>query len=473
MSSCQTEIPFRSRKRTYLQSKKEKCNIENKDILNIVKTVKKSLKRINEDKLEKIVNDDVCSAKKIAKPLEVSDDCGKDSDTANSFDTNENSLKPLVSRENEIAFLENFLYEHLESDQSGSLYISGQPGTGKTASLSYVLKLPKVKYGYQQVYVNCTMMKSASSIYNRICKELRIKTSGTSEKASLSAIEKFLCTDHKMILLVLDEIDQLGSARQSVLYTLFGWAAVAAHRTVLVGVANALDLTERALPRLAARGLRPATLHFAPYTKQQIVDVFTSVLADEDKGNVFSPVALQMLAAKISAISGDMRRALDIGRRVIELARRSKFAETQCVETMMKDNTATVELKQVLQVLNDVYGGSAKIDNDVEESLPLQQKLILCSLILILNKGNTKEIQMGKLHDEYKKVCAARNICPLELGELGTACALLEARGALTVRAAGNGGARGRRLRLQWDESELRAALRDKPLLAAILQRAH
>ena len=43
------------------------------------------------------------------------------------------------------------------------------------------------------------MMKSAASIYNRICKELQLKTSGTSEKASLSAIEKFLEKKHKMM----------------------------------------------------------------------------------------------------------------------------------------------------------------------------------------------------------------------------------------------------------------------------------
>lgn len=95
-------------------------------------------------------------------------------------------------------------------------------------------------------------------------------------------------------LLVLDEIDQLDSKKQTVLYTIFEWAS-RPWRVVLVGVANALDLTQRALPRLQAR-LAPATMHFPPYTKQQIVHIFTSVLEKEDSTNVFSPVALQMLA---------------------------------------------------------------------------------------------------------------------------------------------------------------------------------
>lgn len=55
------------------------------------------------------------------------------------------------------------------------------------------------------------------------------------------------------------------------------------------------------------------------------------------------------------------------------------------------------------------------------------------------------------------------------MGELSAACGLLEARGALRVCGGGARGARAQRLRLQWDRAELAAALRDKPLLAAIL----
>lgn len=98
-----------------------------------------------------------------------------------------------------------------------------------------------------------------------------------------------------------------------------------------------------------------------------------------------------------------MRRALDIGRRVIELAKRTKFSENKSIDNMMQDSTVTVELKQVLEVLNEVYGGSKKIESDVEDGFPLQQKLILCSLMLMLTKGKIKEIVMGKLHDVYKK----------------------------------------------------------------------
>jgi len=101
-------------------------------------------------------------------------------------------------------------------------------------------------------------------------------------------------------LLVLDEIDQLCCKNQSVLYTIFEWPAKRDSKLVLVGIANALDLTDRILPRLQARcELRPELMHFAPYTKQQIIEIFTERLRQDIKSDLFSPVAIQLLAGKI------------------------------------------------------------------------------------------------------------------------------------------------------------------------------
>ena len=59
-----------------------------------------------------------------------------------------------------------------------------------------------------------------------------------------------------MYIIVLDELDQLLNRQSEVLYGLFQLAASATSRIVLIGVANALDLTDRFLPKLAARGAR-------------------------------------------------------------------------------------------------------------------------------------------------------------------------------------------------------------------------
>lgn len=55
-----------------------------------------------------------------------------------------------------------------------------------------------------------------------------------------------------------------------------------------------------------------------------------------------------------------------------------------------------VDLKEVITVLNGVYGGSQNIEKE-ESTFPLQQKLLLCSLLLILNKGRNKDVTVGRV----------------------------------------------------------------------------
>lgn len=69
---------------------------------------------------------------------------------------------------------------------------------GRGRGLIFILMF-QIRSGYKQVYVNCTMMKSATSIYSRICSELQLKTAGTTEKACLTAIEKYFNKNHKMM----------------------------------------------------------------------------------------------------------------------------------------------------------------------------------------------------------------------------------------------------------------------------------
>lgn len=372
----------------------------------------------------------------------------------------------LPGRDKELKELGEFIRHHLEKQTSASLYVSGPPGTGKTASLNFILGKEDLIDNILQLYVNCTAIKSPGSIYSRIVKELGLKSKGKTEKDYLAVIEAHLQKPHKMVLLILDEIDRLDSKNQSILYTIFEWPAVPNSRLILIGIANALDLTDRILPRLQARcELKPKLMHFASYTKQQLVDILTARLEEADVTEVFSPVALQLLAGKIAAVSGDVRRALDIGRRVIELGEQ-KIGTLKSVENLEK--CATVDVKHVLDVLNSVYGAAQNLNDDSSDSFPLQQKVTICSLLLIIKNARNKDVTLGKLHGVYKKVCTKRNLSALDEGEFAGLCSLLEAKGILKV--VGKKEPRLNKVSLEWDEEEVAEALKDRQLMSTILQ---
>ncbi|MEE6526896.1 hypothetical protein FKM82_027835, partial [Ascaphus truei] len=121
-------------------------------------------------------------------------------------------------------------------------------------------------------------------------------------------------------LLVLDEMDQLDSKGQDVLYTVFEWPWLGNSRLVLIGIANALDLTDRILPRLQARPkCKPQLLNFSPYTRDQIAAILQDRLTQVPGEQVLDHAAIQFCARKVSAVSGDARKALDVCRRAVEM----------------------------------------------------------------------------------------------------------------------------------------------------------
>jgi cell division control protein 6 len=125
-----------------------------------------------------------------------------------------------------------------------------------------------------------------------------------------------------MFVVVLDEIDYLISKGQDILYKLFEYPRLENSRLVLIGIANALDLTKRILPRLAAKnclcdlfliGLgEPQLLNFNPYEIREITDIIKERLESsnqEGRSPLMANSAIEFCARKIVG-TGDLRKAL-------------------------------------------------------------------------------------------------------------------------------------------------------------------
>lgn len=326
----------------------------------------------------------------------------------------------------------------------------------------------------KMVYVNCTSVASVGGIYKRIAAALGLRVTGTTEKDHLEAVETYLDSKHKMLMIILDEIDQLSNKHQTVLYRIFEWPSFPDSRLILVGIANALDLTDRTLKRLQIRcELKPTLMHFKPYSKAQIVEIFKSRLEEAKVLDLFPPASLQLLAAKVAAVSGDIRRALDIGRRVIAMAQHGTV-DVQKIQMAVlstadeeQPTEKPVQIKEVLSVLNNVYGAVQQLEED-SDAIPLQQKILICALLLLIKHDKNKDVTVGRLHDVYKKVCSKRNLSALDQAEFVNLCELVEVRGMIRLQKKKE--TRMARVILQWNQDEVNATLKDKQLIAAVLE---
>uniref|UniRef100_A0A3B5AK22 Cell division control protein n=1 Tax=Stegastes partitus TaxID=144197 RepID=A0A3B5AK22_9TELE len=368
----------------------------------------------------------------------------------------------LLSREAERASIRSFLRDKVLQRLPSSLYISGAPGTGKTACLNCVLQDMKAELSsVQTVVVNCMSLRSSHAIFPLLADKLRAS-------GGQNGLQRFLTAPGPAVLVVLDEMDQLDSKAQDVLYTIFEWPYLPKSRLCLIGIANALDLTDRILPRLQARPhCRPQLLHFPPYSRQELTAIVQDRLAQASAEGILDASAVQFCARKVSAVSGDARKALDICRRAVEIVESDERKKTADPNSEAK--ASRVSLPQVARVLSEVYGDrmASQSGGSDGESFPLQQKLLVCCLLLLIRNGKSKEIVLGKLHEVYSRLCAQRQVSAVGQAECLSLCSLLESRGIFSLKKAKE--ARLTKVFLKIEEKDVENALKDRTLLGSIL----
>ncbi|KAA8593124.1 hypothetical protein FQN60_018579 [Etheostoma spectabile] len=176
--------------------------------------------------------------------------------------------------------------------------------------------------------------------------------------------------------------------------------------TIDYWIANALDLTDRILPRLQARPrCRPQLLHFPPYSRQELSAIVQDRLSQASAEGLLDPSAVQFCARKVSAVSGDARKALDICRRAVEVVESDERKKTSDPDTESKGGVraaSRVSLPQVARVLSEVYGDrmASQGGGSDGESFPLQQKLLVCCLLLLTRSGKSREVVLGKIEEQ-------------------------------------------------------------------------
>ncbi|XP_011056224.1 PREDICTED: origin recognition complex subunit 1 isoform X2 [Acromyrmex echinatior] len=251
--------------------------------------------------------------------------------------------KSLPCREEEFNNIYTFLESKLMDNSGGSIYINGVPGTGKTATVNEIVKCLKrsVEKGklnrFDFVEINGMKLSEPRQAYVQILKQLSGKVS-TWEQAYNMLEKKFNSSAKRpMTLLLVDELDLLCTKRQDVIYNLLDWPTKASARLVVITIANTMDLPERVLMGKVTSRLGLTRVTFEPYNYKQLYEIILIRLKNTD---IFENEIIQLIARKVSAVSGDARRALDICRRVAEIT------ETR--------NNTTVSVQDVNEALSEM-----------------------------------------------------------------------------------------------------------------------
>lgn len=259
----------------------------------------------------------------------------------------------LVGRDDERTQLRTFLKESISSRSGRCIYVSGPPGTGKSALVSEVCQLIQVVDNVHSAHINCMSMKSADQIYTALLasfvEESETEHDPMSELKSLFMSKRESMIPNAIYLVTLDEIDHLMSVDLEALYTLFEWSLHPSSRLIVIGIANALDLTDRLLPRLKSRNLKPDKVPFLPYTAPQITSIIVSKLRSLLDGHVpdhadfvplMQPGAVQLCSKKVASQTGDLRKAFDIIRRTIDLVGNETSSKEQAAMLLAAEQTS-------------------------------------------------------------------------------------------------------------------------------------
>lgn len=370
----------------------------------------------------------------------------------------------LPCREEQFEEVAACLEDAVQEGLGGCVYVSGVPGTGKTATVREVIRSlqnrqaqdgDKTIKPFNFVEINGMKLQDAHDAYSVLWHALtgvrcsnanalyrlsrhfgtRLHTKKTRERY-LQAVRKRKRAagdgvsdddddnddqQRATTVVLLDELDQMVTTRQDVMYNFFNWPNGPNSRLVVVAVANTMDLPERVLHAKVASRLGMTRITFKPYSDRQLCQIVHARLGIEKQEQeetteavipahlrgcqqVFAPESLVYLAKRISNVSGDARRMLDVCRRAIDAA-----------EEGMDSGEAAITIGDMKRVLDAMVksGKGAHITH-----LPTQAKVALVAVLLCVRRAGTAEVDLATVTTVHTSLCRMHNIAlPSLLGQ--------------------------------------------------------
>ncbi|KAI8911480.1 P-loop containing nucleoside triphosphate hydrolase protein, partial [Gorgonomyces haynaldii] len=315
----------------------------------------------------------------------------------------------LPCREEEFANIYTQLESAIEEGEGMCLYISGIPGTGKTATVNAVVRALNERVEsqelmpFQYVELNGMKLSEPQQAYVQLWEHISGQRVGPSYAESL-LLTHFTTPrpGRQPCVVLIDELDLLVARKQKLVYNFFEWPNLKHSRLIVIAIANTMDLPERELTNKVSSRLGLTRISFLPYTFQQLISIIGARL----EGVVdIDAEAIEFCARKVSSVVGDARRALDLCRRGIEMAE--------------KEGKDKITWKHIEAAFRDLFSSPVL---KALKHLSYHQLLFLVSILRQIRVTGMAQVSYGQVTEEHYKLCYQQNKKPPSYVDMCNIC---------------------------------------------------
>lgn len=329
-------------------------------------------------------------------------------------------LTSLPCREDEFTSLYLSIENAIREKTGCCLYVSGTPGIGKTATIREVMHQMKElqvldelpEFDYHEI--NGLKLINPNDAYSELWGTISGLDVTSSNAANfLDAYFKEASPSKKPMVLMIDELDQIATKKQGVMYNFFNWPTYPESQLIVIAVANTMDLPERVLSNKISSRLGLKRIQFIGYSFEQlghIIEHRLDLLTRQTKHNVIvDKDAINFASRKVASVSGDARRALQICRRAVEIAELDYKLELQQTNGSTGDQEIErdqdeepsfhVKIPHIAKAINETI--NSPIAKYIS-SLSFASKLLLAALLLRMRRSGLSDNPLGDIIDEMK-----------------------------------------------------------------------
>lgn len=340
--------------------------------------------------------------------------------------------KTVPYRAIQIEQIAGILAPALRLEKPSNIFIYGKTGSGKTLSVKHTTDqieeiAKKNNVNLKVFYLNCKLKRVADTEYRLIAQLARefgqeVPATGLPTDEIYRIFLKALDDQEKILIIVLDEIDQLVSkAGDEILYNLTRLNTELKKADVsIIGISNDLMFTDQLDPRVKS-SLSEEEIVFPPYNAIQLQKILKQRADLAFRKGSFKEGVIEKCAAYAAREHGDARRALELLRVAGELAERK--GDTEITVDFIDQAEEKIERDRVLDIVN---------------TQPKQFKLVLHSIFNIC-LGAKSPIFTGDIYEIYKNACFKSGVRPLTQRRISDIVAELEMLGIINAKVISKG----------------------------------